>query len=72
LRNGRKVVPVMSLVSREDLIASLPNAITFEKQPMLQKFMELFSLSSGRHQYRRTYGGIAVLPAGADAGGNQL
>jgi tetraether lipid synthase len=48
LRNGRNVVPVMSLVPREELIASLPNAITFEKQPMLrQKFMELFSLSSG-------------------------
>ena len=48
LRNGRKVVPVMSLVPREELIASLPNAITFEKQPvLLRKFMELFSLSSG-------------------------
>ena len=33
LRNGRNVVPVMSLVPREELIASLPNAITFEKQP---------------------------------------
>jgi uncharacterized radical SAM superfamily Fe-S cluster-containing enzyme len=48
LRNGRSVVPVMSLVPREELIASLPNAITFEKQPvLLRKFMELFSLSSG-------------------------
>jgi uncharacterized radical SAM superfamily Fe-S cluster-containing enzyme len=48
LRNGGTVVPVMSLVPREELIASLPNAITFEKQPvLLRKFMELFSLSSG-------------------------
>jgi hypothetical protein len=48
LRNGRDVVPVMSLVPREELVASLPNAITFEKQPaLLRKFMELFSLSSG-------------------------
>jgi uncharacterized radical SAM superfamily Fe-S cluster-containing enzyme len=48
LRNGRDVVSVMSLLPREELIASLPNAITFEKQPaLLRKFMELFSLSSG-------------------------
>ena len=48
LRNGAKVVPIMSLLPREELIASLPNAITFEKQPALtRKFMELFSLSSG-------------------------
>jgi 7,8-dihydro-6-hydroxymethylpterin dimethyltransferase len=48
LRDGRSVVPVMSLLPREELIASLPNTITFEKQPMLlRKFMELFSLSSG-------------------------
>ena len=48
LRNGGKVVSIMSLLPREELIASLPNAITFEKQPALtRKFMELFSLSSG-------------------------
>ena len=48
LRNGSKVVPIMSLLPREELIASLPNAITFEKHPALQrKFIELFSLSSG-------------------------
>jgi uncharacterized radical SAM superfamily Fe-S cluster-containing enzyme len=48
LRNGAKVVPLMSLLPREELIASLPNAITFEKQPLLlRKFVELFSLSSG-------------------------
>src|SRR5260370_1239508 len=48
LRNGGKVVPIMSLLPREELVASLPNAINFEKQPaLLRKFMELFSLSSG-------------------------
>jgi uncharacterized radical SAM superfamily Fe-S cluster-containing enzyme len=48
LRNGAKVVPIMSLLPREELVASLPNAISFEKQPVLvRKFMELFSLSSG-------------------------
>ena len=48
LRNGERVVPIMSLLPREELIASLPNAISFEKQPALtRKFIELFSLSSG-------------------------
>jgi uncharacterized radical SAM superfamily Fe-S cluster-containing enzyme len=48
LRNGRTVIPVMSLIPREELIASLPNTVAFEKQPvLLRKFMELFSLSSG-------------------------
>ncbi len=48
IRNGGKVVPIMSLLPREELVASLPNAISFEKQPVLvRKFMELFSLSSG-------------------------
>jgi uncharacterized radical SAM superfamily Fe-S cluster-containing enzyme len=48
LRNGRSVIPVMSLLPREELIASLPNTVTFEKQPaLLRKFVELFSLSSG-------------------------
>ena len=48
LRNGAKMVPLMSLLPREELIASLPNTVTFEKQPaLLRKFMELFSLSSG-------------------------
>ena len=48
LRNGRSVLPVTSMVSREELIAITPNTISFEKQPILkEKFIELFSLSSG-------------------------
>lgn len=48
LRNGRSVLPVTSLVSREELIAVVPNTINFEKQPVLrERFLELFSLSSG-------------------------
>jgi len=48
LRNGRSVLPVTSLVPREEFVAVTPNAITFEKQPILkEKFIELFSLSSG-------------------------
>src|SRR5215470_5047691 len=48
LRNGKSVLPVTSLVPKEDLLAVVPNAITFEKQPALRtRFLELFSLSSG-------------------------
>src|SRR5215469_15211617 len=48
LRNGRNVLPVLSVIPRDDLVALLPNAITFEKQPALRtRFLELFSLSSG-------------------------
>ncbi len=48
LRNGRTVVPVTSMVPREEFVAVTPNTINFEKQPMLKaKFIELFSLSSG-------------------------
>lgn len=48
LRNGRNVMPVTSLIPREEFVAITPNTISFEKQPVLRdKFIELFSLSSG-------------------------
>src|SRR6266481_879762 len=48
LRDGRSVRPVTSLIPREEFVAIAPNAITFEKHPVLRdKFIELFSLSSG-------------------------
>lgn len=48
LRNGRSVLPLTAMVPREELISLMPNTISFEKQPALQrKFIELFSLSSG-------------------------
>jgi len=48
LRNGPDVLPVTSLIPREEFVAIAPNAITFEKHPVLrEKFTELFSLSSG-------------------------
>ena len=48
LRNGRQVLPVTSMVPREEFVAVTPNTISFEKQPILkEKFIELFSLSSG-------------------------
>ncbi len=48
LRHGRTVLPVTSLIPREEFVAIAPNAINFEKHPVLrEKFVELFSLSSG-------------------------
>jgi tetraether lipid synthase len=48
LRNGGNVLPVTSMIPREQFVAIAPNAITFEKHPVLRdKFIELFSLSSG-------------------------
>ena len=48
LRNGTEVTPVTSIFSHEDLLADVPNALTFEKYPELQRrIFELFSLSTG-------------------------
>ncbi|HEY2134963.1 MAG TPA: radical SAM protein [Xanthobacteraceae bacterium] len=48
LRNGKSVLPILSAIPREELLALVPNAISFEKYPALRdKFIDLFSLSSG-------------------------
>src|ERR1700756_58005 len=48
LRNGEKVLPLTSLIPREQLLAVMPNTISPEKYPVLrEKFIDLFSLSSG-------------------------
>ena len=48
LRDGDKVMPITSLIPREDLVAEVPNAVSFEKNAKLrQKVIDLFSLSSG-------------------------
>ena len=48
LRDGRRITPVTSIFSHEDLLSELPNALTFEKYPELQRrVFELFSLSTG-------------------------
>jgi hypothetical protein len=42
------VAPVTSLVSSSDFLSDIPNAISFEKYPQLQKrIFDLFSLSTG-------------------------
>jgi uncharacterized radical SAM superfamily Fe-S cluster-containing enzyme len=47
LRDGEKVIPLTSLVPREALLPSIPNAISFEKYPELrQRFVDLLSLST--------------------------
>ncbi len=48
LRDGKCVTPITSMIPMEDLIAEVPNAVTFENNAGLrEKVIELFSLSSG-------------------------
>jgi uncharacterized radical SAM superfamily Fe-S cluster-containing enzyme len=48
VRNGPNVAPVTSLVASDEFLSDIPNAISFEKYPELQKrVFELFSLSTG-------------------------
>ncbi len=48
LREGRKITPITSLIPRGDLVAEVPNAVSFEKNAELKKkVIDLFSLSSG-------------------------
>ena len=57
-------LPLMSLLPREELIASLPNAITFEKQPALLAQVHGAVLALLRPaERRRAHGGAPVLPA---------
>ena len=37
LRNGEKVLPVTSMIPREQLVAIMPNTISLEKYPVLQR-----------------------------------
>ena len=47
VRDGEKVIPLTSLVPREALLPSVPNAISFEKYPELRRrFVDLLSLST--------------------------
>ncbi len=48
LREGNKLSPVTAHFPKEDLIAEVPNAVSFEKNMELKKkVIDLFSLSSG-------------------------
>jgi uncharacterized radical SAM superfamily Fe-S cluster-containing enzyme len=47
LRSGRTVVPVTSMIPKDQLIEAVPNAVNFERYPFLkQKIFDLFSLST--------------------------
>jgi hypothetical protein len=59
LRDGDKVVPLTSLVPREALLPSIPNAISFEKYPELrQRFVDLLSLSTTDTNTRERLGSL--------------
>src|SRR5439155_6151314 len=69
--NGCSMLPVTSLVPREEFVAITPNTISFEKQPVFkEKFIELFSLSSGANNAAERLAEFlcclpkAVVPAG--------
>ncbi len=48
VRNGREVAPVTSLIATEEFLSDIPNTVSFEKYPELQKrVFDLFSLSTG-------------------------
>ena len=48
IRQGAKISPVTAFIPKHDLVAEVPNAITFEKNEGLKaKVIDLFSLSSG-------------------------
>jgi uncharacterized radical SAM superfamily Fe-S cluster-containing enzyme len=47
LRNGRTVVPVTAMIPKDQLVAEMPNAVNFERYPMLrERIFDLFSLST--------------------------
>ncbi len=48
IRDGKKVLPVTSLIPKEELVKDVPNAVSFETNEALrEKVVSLFSLSSG-------------------------
>lgn len=48
LRDGKSVTPITSLIPQDQLVAEVPNAVSFEKNAGLRdKVIDLFSLSSG-------------------------
>lgn len=47
LRSGKTVVPVTAMIPKSEIIRDVPNAVNFERYPMLkQKIFDLFSLST--------------------------
>jgi len=47
LRSGTSVVPVTAMIPKSEIVREVPNAVNFERYPMLkQKILDLFSLST--------------------------
>ncbi len=47
IRSGRTVVPVTSMIPKQQLVAEMPNTVNFERYPALkERIFELFSLST--------------------------
>ena len=47
LRSGKTVVPVTAMIPKSEIIRDVPNAVNFERYPMLkEKIFDLFSLST--------------------------
>ena len=47
LRSGTTVIPVTAMIPKSEIIRDVPNAVNFERYPMLkQKIFDLFSLST--------------------------
>lgn len=59
LRNGEQVVPVTSMIPKDELVAELPNAVTFERYPMLrERIFDLFSLSTIEPNVAQRFGDL--------------
>jgi 7,8-dihydro-6-hydroxymethylpterin dimethyltransferase len=47
LRDGQQIMPITSLIPREEYVSTVPNAITFEKYPVIkEKLFALLSLAT--------------------------
>lgn len=63
IRRGQQVLPVTSLLSKEEILSAAPNAITFEKHPGLRdKLVELFSLGSFGENTEKLASFLCCLP----------
>ncbi len=59
LRNGNQVIPITSLLPREELLATAPNTVAFERYPELRnRFFDLLSLGSSGERTKTVLGDL--------------
>ncbi len=59
LRDGRNVTPITKLIPKQDLLASLPNTVSFEAYPQLrEKLFDLLSLASSGERTETVLGDL--------------